>query len=145
MPYRYRGRGQFTSDTSRSGRGYNYAGRSVRVQGANFQLTWNGPQLVDDILSSLQNAFQNISDDALSYMQSIVPVRTGALRDSCFVIVRISGGRIQLIIGAGTRYAVYIELGSSRNGAQPFIRPTYDYVIRMLPGVIRNEVRRRGR
>lgn len=146
MPYRFRrGRGQFTAPTSRSGVGYNYAGRSVKIQGENFTLTWNGPAFVNMIVTSLGAAFETISDQALQYMQSIVPVDTGALRDSCFVDIGIVAGRLRISIGAGMPYAVYVELGTSRMAAQPYIRPTYDMVVSVLPGVIRNEVRRRGR
>lgn len=146
MPYRVRrGRGQFTAPTSRSGRGYNYGGRSVRIQGDKFTLTWNGPQFEAMIMEALVNAFSTLSDEALAFMQAIVPVDTGDLRDSCFVQVLIVGNRVQIAIGAGMYYAVYVELGTSKHAAQPFIRPTYDFVVSRLAGVIRNEVSRRGR
>lgn len=145
MPYRFRGRGRFTAPTSRSGRGYTYAGRAVQVKGENFILTWNGPIIEAAIQNALVDAFSNISDQALDYMRSIVPVDTGALRDSCFAVVQVSGNRIQVIIGAGAPYTVYVELGTSSHSAQPFIRPTYDYVLRILPTIVRNEVRNRVR
>lgn len=146
MPfYRFRGRGQLTAPTSRSGRGYNYAGRSVKLKGENFELTWNGPALVDALFAALEDAFSQLSDLALEYMQRIVPVDTGRLRDSCFVTVTENGGRIQVIVGADTPYAVYIELGTYRRAATPYIRPTYDFIIKVLPGIVRTEVKKRGR
>lgn len=146
MAYRFRrGRGQFTAPTSRSGRGYVYAGRSVRLKGDNFELTWNGPQIAVQIMDALVGALQSLSDTALAYMQEIVPVDTGALKESCFVQVLVVGTRVQVVIGANTPYAVYVELGTSKNAAQPYIRPTYDLVLRLLPGVIKAEVARRGR
>lgn len=145
MAYRFRGRGRLTSPTSRSGRGYVYSGRSVQIRGEKFQLTWNGPQVMAELFEALSDAFATISDSALSYMQSIVPVDTGRLRDSCFVQIEEQLGRITVIIGADTPYAVYVELGTSSRPAQPYIRPTFDYVMSILPAVVRNEVRRRGR
>ncbi len=139
-----RGRGQFSAPTSRSGRGYNYSGRSVQVKGDKFELTWNGPQLYAEIMNKVAGALQELSDKALNYMQSVVPYDTGALHDSCFVIVDIVNGRIRVIIGANTPYAVYVELGSSRNSAQPYIRPTYDYIVSILPSLLRSEVGRRN-
>ena len=144
MAYRFRGRGQFTAPSSRSGRGYNYAGRSVRLKGDNFEITWNGPAVIAQVLDALVDAFSKLSDEALAYMKSKVPVDTGALRDSCFVQIVNSGGRIVLIIGADTPYAVYIELGTSSRSATPYIRPTFDFVIQRLPSIVRNEVRSRG-
>jgi HK97 gp10 family phage protein len=145
MPYRFRGRGQITAPTSRSGKGYTYAGRRVLLKGNNFELTWNGPQVALEILSALTDAFANLSDQALSYMQSVVPVDTGRLRDSCFVQLVVQGSRLQIVIGADTPYAVYVELGTSVSPAQPYIRPTFDFVIQNLAGIIRNEVSRRAR
>lgn len=145
MPYRYRGRGQFSTGTSRSGRGYTYAGRSVRINDGPLRLTWNGPQVLQEVFNAVVEAFEQVSDEALNYMQSVVPVRTGNLRDSCFVNIRLDGTRLQVRIGASAYYAVYVELGTSRTPAQPYIRPTFDFVIRILPGVINNEVNRRGR
>ena len=144
MAYRFRkGRGQFTAPESRSGKSYIHD-RRVLLRPCAFQINWNGPAFVAQVLNNLQFAFQQISDDALEYMRDKVPVDTGALRDSCFVNINVVGSRIQLQIGATEHYAVYVELGTSSHAARPYIRPTYDYVLSVLPSVIRNEVSRRG-
>lgn len=140
---RFRGRGQFGAAESRSGRGYIYAGRSVRIRNDNFELTWNGPAFEAMIFQALEFAFTRLSDAALTYMQNIVPVDTGQLRDSCYVQVFNENGRIRVEIGATMRYAVYVELGTSSHAAQPYIRPTFDLVIRMLPQILREEVAKR--
>lgn len=145
MAYRFRGRGQFTAPSSRSGKAYTYAGRRVLLRENNFSLEWNGPQIITEVLNAVTYAISNLSDEALSYMQSIVPVDTGELRDSCFAQVFTSNGKISLVIGASARHAVYIELGTSSHSAQPFIRPTFDFVVQKLPGIIKAEVASRGR
>jgi HK97 gp10 family phage protein len=146
VAYRFRrGRGQFVAPTSRSGVSYTHAGRRVLIREKNFSLEWNGPALADMIMGALFSAFTEISDVALDYMQSIVPVKTGALRDSCFVdIGQSSNGRLSISIGATMPYAVYIELGTMYRDATPYIRPTYDFVVKVLPGVIRSEVANRS-
>lgn len=144
MAYRFRGRGQFSATTSRSGKAYTYAGRRVLLRDKNFNLEWNGPQVVTAVLNAITDALSILSDEALAYMQSIVPVDTGTLQSSCFVQIITLSGKIVLVIGAGAPYAVYVELGTSSHGAQPFIRPTFDYVIRKLPSIVRAEVARRG-
>lgn len=143
MAYRFRGRGQFSTPASRSGKSFTYDGRRVLLREGNFELTWNGPGVVKAVLDALSDSFSQLSDEALTYMQSIVPVDTGATQASCFAIVEVVGGRIQLTIGAGTPYAIYIELGTSSHAAHPFIRPTFDLVIRELPGILKKEVSRR--
>lgn len=143
MPLRQRfrrGRGQFTAPSSRTGGAYNYAGRRVLIQGDHFQIQWNGPEVFAEVQNALVQAFNKISTEALAYMQQVVPVDTGFLRDSCFVQVSIVGLRLRVVIGAGAPYAVYVELGTSSHGAQPFIRPTYDFVLSILPGIIKAEV-----
>lgn len=145
MAYRVRGRGQFTAPTSRSGKAYIYSGRRVLLKGDNFELAWNGPQLVAEILNEVSGALEKLSDQALAYMQQIVPVDKGTLRDSCYVRVSTEGTRLRIEIGATAYYAVYVELGTSRHSAQPFIRPTYDLIVSMLPQLLKREVGRRGR
>lgn len=145
MAYRFRrGRGQFTAGSSRSGGAYNYGGRRVLVKGSGFELSYNGPAVMAALMEALTNAFSKLSLEGLQYMQSIVAVDTGELRDSCYVNVSEQGGRIRLEIGATARHAVYIELGTSSHTAQPYIRPTYDFLIQRLPGIIQSEVKRRG-
>ena len=144
MPYR--SRGQFTAPTTRSGKSFTYDQRRVLIrEGVQLQLSWNGNKVRDAIIQSVESALSNLSDDALAYMQSIVPIDTGRLRDSCFVQLEVRAGRVRLVIGADTRYAIFIELGTSRRAASPYIRPTYDYVVQRLPALLRKEVASRGR
>lgn len=145
MAYRIRGSGHFTAPTSRSGRGYIFDNRRVTIKGSNFQLNWNGPAVLNAVMDAIQGALENLSDDALKYMQSIVPVDTGATRDSCFVDILNFNGRLTLVIGAGTPYTVYIELGTFSHPARPFIRPTLDYVKQRLPTILKSEVARRAK
>jgi HK97 gp10 family phage protein len=142
--YRFRGGGKFTTNETRSGKSFVEAGRQVTINGDHFQLTWNGPALTQAIEQALISAFEQLSDEALNYMQSIVPVDTGLLQDSCIAYVTTENGRISMVIGNTAFYAIYVELGSVRNYAQPFMRPTFDYIIKALPGIVRGEVKRRS-
>lgn len=147
MAYRFRvrGAGHFTAEQTRSGNAFIHAGRRVTIDGEGFQLNWNGPEVVQAIEEAIVSALSELADDALTYMQSIVPVKTGALRDSCFAQITVENGRLVLSIGATAPYAVYVELGSIRNAAQPYIRPTFDLIKSKLPDLIRKEVASRGR
>ncbi len=145
MAYRIRGQGQLSSANSRSGRGFIFDNRRITIKGPNFQLDWNGPSVTSAIMNAIEDALQNLGDDALKYMQSIVPVDTGATRDSCFVTLSNFNGRLTLAIGAETSYTIYIELGTYSHQARPFIRPTFDYVKQQLGSIIRKEVVRRAK
>lgn len=135
-----RGRGQFSAGTTRSGKSFVHDTRRVlKRPGVTFQLQFNGQKVTEAIFAAIDSALNGLSDEALAYMQSIVPVRTGNLRDSCFVDVT-NDGRIRIRIGADAYYAIYIELGTSKRAATPYIRPTYDYVVAKLPSILRKGV-----
>lgn len=142
MAYRLRGRGQFTSGVTRSGRSFVHDSRRVLVRGNNFTLNWNGPAIVASLQQSLANSLEILAQDALRYMQSIVPVDTEDLRNSCYANITIQADRMSVEIGASMPYAIYVELGTSSHTAQPYIRPTFDYIRSKLPGILQAEVRK---
>lgn len=51
------------------------------------------------------------------------PVDTGRLRSSISHEVNAEGGSIVGTIGTNVDYAKYVELGTSNQAAQPFLRP----------------------
>jgi HK97 gp10 family phage protein len=53
----------------------------------------------------------------------LVPVRTGALRSSIGHSVRMTADGPILVISATAPYAGFVELGTARRPAHPFIRP----------------------
>ena len=70
-----------------------------------------GPALV-------QKTAQNIAKGA----QSRAPVDTGALRAS----IQAQGGGMRATVSAGVLYAIFVEFGTSRMGAQPFFIPSVE-------------------
>lgn len=142
---RTRSRGQFSVGQSRTGKSFTYAGRRVLIRDGNFELNWSGGQVIQEILDSVEFAFQALSVSALEYMQNTVPVDTGDLRESCYAEIDVTSGNIRLVIGAGMPYAIYVELGTFRNAAQPYIRPTFDYIVSIIPEILNNEIARRAR
>lgn len=60
-----------------------------------------------------------VVDDIGRTMKRLVPVDTGALRDSIEWITVDGRG----VISVGTEYWEYVEFGTSKMAAQPFIRP----------------------
>lgn len=56
-----------------------------------------------------------------------VPVRTGFLRRSISSDVQWSGrNRVVVTIGPNAEYGAFVEFGTSRMGAQPYMRPAID-------------------
>ena len=56
------------------------------------------------------------------------PVDTGALRSSISTATGndVRGGRMTAVIGPTVSYGVYVELGTSRMAAQPYLFPAAD-------------------
>lgn len=57
-----------------------------------------------------------------------VPIDTGALQASIGTEQEGAVGRY----GASEEYALYVELGTSRMGAQPYLRPAIDAMIQAI-------------
>jgi HK97 gp10 family phage protein len=58
----------------------------------------------------------------LAYAQDLCPVDTGFLRDSGFTKVESD----DVLIGFDAEYASYVEFGTYKMEAQPFLRPAID-------------------
>jgi HK97 gp10 family phage protein len=74
------------------------------------------------VAKGCQIAFQQLGPQLLSTMQGKTPVDTGALRGSETATV----GDKQLTLHAGTDHAVYVEFGTRKMAAQPYMRPTVE-------------------
>lgn len=56
--------------------------------------------------------------------RQIVPVRTGFLQSTIYH--KADPGELTLELGAKADYALYVEMGTRRMAAEPFIRPAWD-------------------
>lgn len=57
------------------------------------------------------------------------PVDTGALKNSISTEMQRKGGTLRGEVGPTVHYGHYVELGTSQNRAQPYLRPATDAVI----------------
>lgn len=71
---------------------------------------------------------RRIGQRVLQLAKEIVPVRTGALRDS--ITMKEDGDGI--VIGSDLEYSIYVELGTSKMAAQPYIIPSLFQAINEL-------------
>lgn len=81
----------------------------------------NIEQAVDGIESAISVALEEIGLLAENYAEKKCPVDTGNLRGSITHEVDADGNAVY--IGTNVEYAPYVELGTSRQKAQPFLRP----------------------
>lgn len=81
----------------------------------------NTGQAVDGIESAIGAALEEIGLLAEGYAARKCPVDTGNLRAS--ITHEADAGGNAVYIGTNVEYAPYVELGTSRQEAQPFLRP----------------------
>lgn len=81
----------------------------------------NTGQVADGIDSAIGVALEEIGLLAEGYAAEKCPVDTGHLRGS--ITHEVDSGGDAVYIGTNVEYAPYVELGTSRQKAQPFLRP----------------------
>jgi len=95
------------------------------------------PKLADAPGKIKQFVTENMTEvgaEMMSYSRSIVPVRTGWLRSSIFFQISME---LEAQFGAAATYALFVEYGTWKMAARPFIRPALDaYNTRLLTAVL---------
>lgn len=81
----------------------------------------NTEQVIDGIESAIGVALEKIGLLAENYAEKKCPVDTGNLRGS--ITHEVDAGDNAVYIGTDVEYAPYVELGTSRQKAQPFLGP----------------------
>lgn len=80
----------------------------------------------DALTENVQDSLKDLRDEIDNTTTTLVPVRTGALRDS----IDISVSDYNLTAEAGMDYASYVDQGTSRQDAEPYfdepIREAFD-------------------
>lgn len=85
------------------------------------------PRLIgfsDRMRSKIADRFIVLGDEVVNISRGIVPVRSGFLRDSIFSDVVESD--LSLTLAATAPYASYVEFGTQRMAAEPYLRPALD-------------------
>ena len=84
-------------------------------------ITSNVPQARDELEQKTLKALEMIGLVAEGYAKLICPVDTGRLRNS--ITHKVDIGEQAAYIGTNVEYAPYVELGTSRQKAQPYLKP----------------------
>lgn len=83
----------------------------------------NSDEVVESIRDAVTKAMETIGQMAVANAKQIVPVDTGALKDSIDSAVSKQESTISTTVYADTPYAAYVELGTSMQRAQPYLKP----------------------
>lgn len=93
-----------------------------------------------DVREGAQDETRQVAEHIQRRAKEFVPVDTGRLRDS----IRITQtGKAAYNVGPGdeVEYAEYVEYGTSRTPAQPYMRPAIEDARREFPRAMRRRVR----
>jgi HK97 gp10 family phage protein len=90
-----------------------------------------GPALDDRLRKATTRSAQDVANDARAF----VPVRLGKLRDGITFTLHKQG--FQAAVGVFDKklfYASFVEFGTSRTSAQPFLFPAYRLNLKRIKG-----------
>mgnify|MGYP001129658187 CR=1 FL=1 len=95
------------------------------------------PKLADapeKIKQFVTERMAEVGAEMMSYSRSIVPVRTGWLRSTIFFQI---AQELEAQFGAAATYGIFVEMGTWRMAARPFIRPALDaYHTKLLTAIL---------
>ena len=102
---------------------------TIKIDDASLQkklekLIKNSPQIEQEIV-------ETAGTKAFSIAKDLAPVDTGALKGSITLEIKQS----QATISSPLEYAAPVEYGTSRQAAQPYMRPAAEEARRQLPGI----------
>lgn len=87
---------------------------------AKVEITDNSQLFKDAKDEAVNRALEAMGLQAEGYAKLLCPVDTGRLRSS---ITHQQEGKGVEVIGTNVEYATYVEMGTQRTKAQPYIRP----------------------
>lgn len=86
-------------------------------------LVWNGDKILKRVETISTNALQITGKEMKADAKLRCPVITGFLKSTIFAKLIEP---LRLHMGATADYAIYVELGTHKTPARPFIRPSFD-------------------
>lgn len=97
----------------------------------------NCPKAMSGMQRAKARALEIIGGKAESYAKKRCPVDTGRLRNS---ITHQRYDENTEVIGSNVEYAPYVELGTSRMAARPYLRPAAENHTAEYKRIIKNEM-----
>lgn len=107
----------------------------------NFRYTSYFRQRQAQILDAQARAAERTGAWAAEQAIGLAPVDTGELRDSITYEVRRTETTFAIVVLAGAEHALYVELGTSRMSAQPYLRPVLDRIVAQYRAFLAEELR----
>lgn len=108
---------------------------------ARFRFTDNSQEVIRAIEESAKNALKEIGLYVEGQAKLLTPVDTGNLRGS--ISHKIASEK-EVHIGTDVEYAVYVEKGTSRQKAQPYLTPAVENNLVEIARIIQKHFKQVG-
>lgn len=92
-----------------------------------------------DLQNAKNRAFEIMGGKAETYAKQLCPVDTGRLRNS---ITHAQQDEDSEVIGTNVKYAPFVELGTKRQKAQPYLRPAAENHSEEYRRILKNELQK---
>lgn len=89
-------------------------------------------RIADGLKTGVKSALDVGGKAGLEHARSVVPVRTGRLRDS----IRSEVSESTLTLSANTEYAIAVEFGHHAVPARPYLRPAAEVSIKEIQNAL---------
>ena len=89
--------------------------------------------------TAIDRALARIGFQAEGYAKDLCPVDTGRLRGS--ITNEVASEEKAVYIGTNVEYAPYVELGTSRQRAQPYLKPAAANHRRTYENILKDELK----
>ena len=105
------------------------------------KIVWKQSEIITQVNTALQKAMMQAVLMVEADARKLCAVDTGRLRASITHEVKeIAKGVIQGKVGSSTSYSRFVELGTSKQSAQPYLRPALEKnwpeIVRMIRGAL---------
>ena len=114
------------------------------IMGKNFEIkvTDNSDQVIEAKNAALRAALEAIAEAAEGYATMLAPVDTGRLKGS--ISHAINESEEMAIIGTNVEYAPYVEFGTSKMEAKPYLKPAIKNHISEYKDIAESYLKRGG-
>lgn len=107
---------------------------------------WNGSQVLEHVTNAANAALSSAAEFGHEYWNMSAPISddprtSGDLRRSWFDEITRHGVDLNLTFGAQTRYAIYVELGTSKMAPRAPVRTVAGEIAAIIPSYFSNELR----
>lgn len=104
---------------------------------SSFELIDHSDEVIDEMKKTMERALEKIGMVGEAYAKEECPVDTGTLRNSISHAVDDNTA----IIGTNVEYAPYVELGTSKMDARPYLRPAVENHIKEYKEIAKGELK----